>query len=208
MIGWTVIHRATPEPAEMARCTLRLCICQFQRPPSLLIRRNFTLPLSLLKLQILSNIMSERESSASSGAQQFRFVPESGQSDSSSSTARQFRFVSESGHSEARSHAMREHWKRRHRRRQEARFKLRPSCKTLLPRDRNLQESILNQDSSNQEDGMQEHYFSAQYFPGLNQILFSSRPDPFQTCPVRLTSQHQKLLYHCMHQSCVSTLIR
>ncbi|KAJ5202309.1 hypothetical protein N7449_004388 [Penicillium cf. viridicatum] len=36
----------------------------------------------------------------------------------------------------------------------------------------------------------------AQLLCGVSYALPSSKPDPFQTCPVHLTSQHQKLLHH------------
>lgn len=33
---------------------------------------------------------------------------------------------------------------------------------------------------------------------GINRVLSPSRLDPFDTFPVRLTSDHHKLLYHCV----------
>ncbi|KAJ5233157.1 hypothetical protein N7468_006113 [Penicillium chermesinum] len=129
---------------------------------------------------------------------------------SSSGGTPQFRFVSENEQSAARSHAMREHWKLRHQRNHEAKARHRRSSRTLLPRSKS---------SSNEADGQGANPSSpselktqreadprenretlpsvpAQLLNGMGLALATSRPDPFQTCPVHLTSQHQKLLYH------------
>lgn len=50
-------------------------------------------------------------------------------------------------------------------------------------------------DDSNENDSN----IAAQLLKGVSCALLSSRPDPFQTCPVHLTPQHQKLLHHCMY---------
>ncbi|KAJ5104755.1 hypothetical protein NUU61_002102 [Penicillium alfredii] len=126
---------------------------------------------------------------------------------SSSSGTPNFVFVAENSHSQARSHAMREHWKQRHGRRREAKSHSRRKSRTLVSR------SELNEDTSQSHDALtdgspdghqgnsdqnREQYPSVatQLLSGLSRTFSPSRPDPFQTCPVPLTSQHQKLLHH------------
>ncbi|GFG26096.1 hypothetical protein IFM61606_06063 [Aspergillus udagawae] len=125
---------------------------------------------------------------------------------SSSSGSNQFTFVSGNIQSEARSHAMREHWKRRHKRNQEAKSnRTRKTSRTLLPRSMNSEEpssSELRQGpagiekAKEKETGNAGAGIPAQLLCGMGYALSSSRPDPFQTCPVHLTSQHQRLLHH------------
>lgn len=146
--------------------------------------------------------MTSRASSSSSGT-------------GSGSGTSQFTFVTGNIQSEARSHAMREHWKTRHKRNQEAKTSNRKkasSSRTLLPR----RTSVSNEEegsntaatASTSPSGLQHHGevvgkkhsqpgIPAQMFCGMSYALSSARPDPFQTCPVHLTSQHQKLLHHC-----------
>ncbi|OJJ66442.1 hypothetical protein ASPBRDRAFT_137943 [Aspergillus brasiliensis CBS 101740] len=147
--------------------------------------------------------MSPRASSSSSGT-----GTESGTS--------RFTFVTGSIQSEARSHAMREHWKRRHKRNQEVKTlnrKKASSSLTLLPRVPSSSNEGFTTSSSpatqldgdrggdgvSEEKGVKQRQqagIPAQILSGMSHALSSSRPDPFQTCPVHLTSQHQKLLYH------------
>ncbi|KAI9930288.1 hypothetical protein MW887_012101 [Aspergillus wentii] len=132
-----------------------------------------------------------------------------------------FTFVTGNIQSEARSHAMREHWKRRHDRNKEAKtsnWKKVSSSRTLLPRSTsasNEEGSLTTTTSSSglqhgergrekgspdgEVVGKKKHSqpgIPAQMFCGMSYALSSARPDPFQTCPVHLTSQHQKLLHH------------
>lgn len=135
--------------------------------------------------------------------------------DSSSSSGTQFTFVTGNIQSEARSHAMKEHWKRRHQRNKEAKtYYQRKSSRTLPLRSK----SRFNEDVSPPEDtssssGLLEvrdmdmvrnrekrPSIPAQLLCGVSYALSSSTPDPFQTCPVHLTSQHQKLLHHCAYE--------
>ncbi|KAJ5666996.1 hypothetical protein N7507_002860 [Penicillium longicatenatum] len=129
-------------------------------------------------------------------------------SSSSSSGTSQFAFVFGNIQSEARSHAMKEHWKRRNQHKKEAnRYSRKRSSRTLLPRS-TTSSSGLQQDEDGDGDvdvdvgvgvdgNREEHHgISAQLLCGVSHALSSSRPDPFQTCPVHLTSQHQKLLHH------------
>ncbi|KAJ5965978.1 hypothetical protein N7481_012692 [Penicillium waksmanii] len=146
--------------------------------------------------------MSPRVSSSSSGTGSGQGTP-------------QFTFVTENKQSEARSHAMREHWKGRHKRKQDSKTSHRKMAllpRSLLPQLANAldEESSpgLQWDSDNDRDASsgkkvagkklepQHPGIPAQLFCGMSYALSSSRPDPFQTCPVHLTSQHQKLLYH------------
>jgi hypothetical protein len=138
-----------------------------------------------------------------------------------------FAFVAEGTIAQARSHAMREHWRQRQRRKQK-------------PEDRRTQRKILPyrspvEDSRPKPDGMSGsvveypnrdvyllHQHSSTYIKtstasgygnenvinvsqgvpiqaltGLNHALASSRLDPFEMFPVELTSKHHKLLHHC-----------
>ncbi|KAJ5415237.1 hypothetical protein N7465_003932 [Penicillium sp. CMV-2018d] len=124
---------------------------------------------------------------------------------SSSSGTPQFTFVTGNTQSEARSHAMKEH-------NQQAKIHHQKRLSRTLPL---LPKSGINEAVSPPEDairfsGLQqtwdinvvnngEKYSSipAQLLCGVSYALSSSKPDPFQTCPVHLTSQHQKLLHHC-----------
>lgn len=135
------------------------------------------------------------------------------QDSSSSSGTPQFRFVTGNVQSEARGHVMREHWKRRHRLNKEAKTQhhRRRSSRPLLPRvknnsNENASSSAATSTSSDlqrdregdfAEDREKPRGIPAQLLSGMSNALASSRPDPFQTCPVHLTSQHQKLLHHC-----------
>ncbi|KAL2839802.1 hypothetical protein BJY01DRAFT_219001 [Aspergillus pseudoustus] len=130
----------------------------------------------------------------------------------------QFTFVTGSIQPEARSHAMREHWKRRRQHTWETkttRKKMPPASRTLLPRSTSSsnEEVPTSAEASGSSalgevggaDGdvrrgrdvaQRERGIPAQLLCGMSDALSSSRPDPFQTCPVHLTSQHQKLLHH------------
>lgn len=118
---------------------------------------------------------------------------------------------------------MREHWKRRHKRNQEAKSSNRKKAsasasRTLLPRSTsasNGEEEEEGSSATTSSSGLrpggsadgevhgkkkkhsQPGIDPAQMFCGMSYALSSARPDPFQTCPVHLTSQHQKLLHHC-----------
>ncbi|KAJ5974775.1 hypothetical protein N7481_008482 [Penicillium waksmanii] len=131
---------------------------------------------------------------------------------SSFNGASQFTFVTENSQSEARSHAMREYWKQRHRRQQQTKSGHRQVSRAILPRHRpngqttNHQDNLTDdfskwrQNHSNDDKGNDSNV-AEQLLSSVSRALFNSRPDPFQTCPVYLTSQHQKLLHHwiCTH---------
>ncbi|KAL4947883.1 hypothetical protein BDW69DRAFT_177550 [Aspergillus filifer] len=131
----------------------------------------------------------------------------SARTSSSSTDNPEFRFVTGNSQSEARSHAMREHWKRRHQRNHEKKIHHnRISPRSLLPRSQSSSNDevspstqVRNYSSSKQGQGRGQQTdpgIPAQLLRGVRCALSSSRPDPFQTCPVHLTSQHQKLLHH------------
>ncbi|KAJ5289197.1 hypothetical protein N7478_002227 [Penicillium angulare] len=137
------------------------------------------------------------------------FGPSSGRGTRSGTS--QFTFVGENNQSEARSHAMRQHWKGRHRQNRESKTSHQKAAslpRPLLPQVTNVVDEGrslgLHRDSdrdarSDREvvgDKPQRAGIPAQLMCGMSYALSSSRPDPFQTCPVHLTSQHQKLLYH------------
>lgn len=132
-------------------------------------------------------------------------------SSSLSGSTPQYTFVTGTAHSGARSHAMREHWKkRRQRNRETEESPRRASLRTLLPRSRTSPPSPrevvspLSDPSSSSiltgsEDTQRDIFpnVSSQLLCRMSYALSSSRPDPFQTCPIHLNSQHQKLLHHC-----------
>ena len=119
----------------------------------------------------------------------------------------QFTFVSGNIQSEARSHAMREHWKQRHKRNELAKSNHgRRTSRNLLPRS-SSSEGFSSTKSRQRLAGVDEEKekdadnvgsgIPAQILCGIGYALSTSRPDPFQTCPIFLTSQHQRLLHHC-----------
>ncbi|KAL3454198.1 hypothetical protein BJX65DRAFT_301984 [Aspergillus insuetus] len=133
-------------------------------------------------------------------------------------TTFKFTFVTGSIQREARSHAMREHWRRRRQHNWETKTshkKIPSVSRTLLPRSTTRSDeevptpagmsgsSALGEvggadgDVRRDSDAAQrEQGIPSQLLSGISYALSSSRPDPFQTCPVHLTSQHQKLLHH------------
>lgn len=135
-----------------------------------------------------------------------------------------FAFVTETGQSNARSHAMREHWRERHRRNNSTKARrtqpnILPNISSATDQGKSLNEKLTQKRSSrspgSQGSGRQcsessssgtdqELYdriellgVSSQLLCGLGRALSTSALDPFQTFPVKLTSQHHKLLHHC-----------
>ncbi|KAJ5552653.1 hypothetical protein N7494_002031 [Penicillium frequentans] len=116
---------------------------------------------------------------------------------SSSSGTSHFKFVMGGIQSEARSHAMKEHWKRRNQHKEANKHIRKRSARTLLPRSASSSSGLQQDEDSDVVENQEEHHgIPAQLLCGTGCALSSSRPDPFQTCPVHLTSQHQKLLHH------------
>lgn len=135
-----------------------------------------------------------------------------------------FAFVAETSQSNARSHAMREHWRQRHNRSNSTKarrvqLKLLPNISSAADRGKSPNENLTRKRSSrspgSQGSGRQCSESSSsgtdqdcydriellgvpsQLLSGLGRALSTSGPDPFQTFPVQLTSQHHKLLHHC-----------
>jgi hypothetical protein len=110
---------------------------------------------------------------------------------------------------------MKEHWKRRRQRNQEVKaYYQRRSSRTLTLHSKSrFNEHVSTPEDASSSSGLPEvgdmdmvrnrekrPSIPAQLLCGLSCALSSSRPDPFQTCPVHLTSQHQKLLHHCAYE--------
>ncbi|CAG8902113.1 unnamed protein product [Penicillium egyptiacum] len=105
---------------------------------------------------------------------------------------------------------MREHWKRRHQQNQDARISHQKRLSRNLPlRSKSTNAHVPSSADAITSSALQysedmdafnnrENHggIPAQLLYGLSYALLSSRPNPFQTCPVHLTSQHQKLLHH------------
>lgn len=120
---------------------------------------------------------------------------------SSSSGTSHFKFVMGGIQSEARSHAMKEHWKRRNQHKEANKHIRKRSSRTLLPRSTSSSSGVQQDEDSDVVENQEENQgIPAQLLCGTSCALSSSRPDPFQTCPVHLTSQHQKLLHHCTYE--------
>ncbi|KAF7585567.1 hypothetical protein BBP40_010649 [Aspergillus hancockii] len=137
-----------------------------------------------------------------------------------------FAFVTEGTLAEARSHAMREHWRQRQRRKQKSED--RRTQRKILPHRSSGEESkpkpdrvpgsvveyhniedvyllhqhgtthIKTSTSGHGNEGVTSEVqgVPTQALAGLNHALASSRLDPFDMFPVELTSQHHKLLHH------------
>ncbi|KAE8376119.1 hypothetical protein BDV26DRAFT_294351 [Aspergillus bertholletiae] len=155
--------------------------------------------------------------------------PRSGRSSSHSSAedgGSRFAFVTEGTLAEARSHAMREHWRQRQRRKQKTED--RRTQRKILPHTDTVEDSkskskrvsgpvveyhtaedvfLLHQPSPTRvkagcsdygEENLKAQYSGVptQALTGLNQALASSRLDPFEMFPVQLNSKHHKLLHH------------
>ena len=107
---------------------------------------------------------------------------------------------------------MKEHWKRRNRHKEANRYNRKRPSRTLLPRSSSsssgLQHDVdVDEDVDVVENQEEHHGIPAQLLGGVSYALSSSRPDPFQTCPVHLTSQHQKLLHHCKYENSKAELL-
>jgi hypothetical protein len=137
-----------------------------------------------------------------------------------------FAFVTETSQSNARSHAMREHWRQRHSRNNSTKTrrvqpKLLPNISSAADRDtkphgvltharssrsrgspssgRQCSDTSSNETDQERDDRIELLGVPSQLLSGVGRALSSSRLDPFQTFPVQLTSQHHKLLHHCMY---------
>jgi hypothetical protein len=136
-----------------------------------------------------------------------------------------FAFVTETSQSNARSHAMREHWRQRHSlnnstKTRRVQPKLLPNISSAADRGtkpdqvrtssrssrsrrspnsgRPCSETSSNETDRECDERIELIGVPSQLLGGVSRALSSSRLDPFQTFPVQLTSQHHKLLHHCM----------
>ncbi|KAF4436401.1 glucose-methanol-choline (gmc) oxidoreductase [Fusarium austroafricanum] len=140
---------------------------------------------------------------------------------SSSSPKTEYAFVSQQQHGD-RSHAMREHWKqRRHKKDLEKRHRVERLRRPLLPTPSTststgeASDSVTSTDNSDKgtssaggawsnptmlaTDMEMENMMNGipgQAISGMNLALGSSRLDPFDKFPIKLTSQHHMLLHH------------
>lgn len=124
-----------------------------------------------------------------------------------------FAFVLDKGQAGTRSHAMREHWRARRRSKlqnkqgrsgRELRPKVGPSEGQIFPAQR---VQIVDSESTDRsvastEQGelpvIRDVGAPAQFLAGFNHALAASRLDPFDSFPVTLTSEHHKLMHHCL----------
>lgn len=131
-----------------------------------------------------------------------------------------FTFVLDGHHAGTRNHAMRAHWTERQKARQEK--KRQQTRRRVLPIL--AKEGPVSSASSSESQGtnafpaaVQERQtieqvagvdnvvvgqcgtpgVPAQLLTGVNHALASTRLDPFDSFPIRLTSQHHKLVHHC-----------
>lgn len=129
--------------------------------------------------------------------------------------ASRFTFVFDSHQPGTRSHAMRAHWSERHRARQEK--KRRQASRISLPTLAAKRESVSQSDQSESSSASFElsaaNWFASpgqtasgcmtplgiplQLFTGFNHALSTSRLDPFDAFPIKLTVEHHKLIHHC-----------
>ncbi|KAM5349382.1 hypothetical protein ACJ41O_005887 [Fusarium nematophilum] len=128
---------------------------------------------------------------------------------------REYAFVGHHQHG-ARSHAMREHWKQRRQKMnlEKKRREKRPQH-ILLPTPStsgavDTQSALISEDGSSSSNpapgnlgilhgtdvGSRMSGIPGQALSGMNLALGSSRLDPFDKFPVKLTSEHHKLLHH------------
>lgn len=129
---------------------------------------------------------------------------------------KKFAFVEhESNKRELRSHAMREHWKNRRQTMNEEKQKRQKRTQhTLLPTpttqstmsDENSESSssVLNTNASSDAALVPKSELQSdlegvphQILSGVNLALGSSRLDPFEQLPMKLSVTHHKLLHHC-----------
>ena len=146
-------------------------------------------------------------------------------SSSTPSEGSRFTFVLDRNQAGTRNHAMRAHWAERHKARKEnkRRHESRKHPPTIAAKERSGSQN--SGSSSGQQDinaepsttpsrvssvaersptwgmvgGLQGGILGlpGQILTGVNHALSSTRLDPFDTFPIRLTVQHHKLIHHC-----------
>lgn len=126
-----------------------------------------------------------------------------------------FKFVAESNERVLRSHAMRAHWRQRKRRtsgpKNPENGTQRP-LRPLLPHKQTHQGSALSthraesalDDESNVSSSFREHHAANELSDTPSQVLYETMRDlgcgvldPFDSLPITLTPEHNRLLHHC-----------
>lgn len=167
--------------------------------------------------QTITNILAENPAAAS------RFpnsMPSMTGSPSAENGGSRFTFVLNGHHSGTRNHAMRAHWAERQKARKEKkRQQTRRRALPILAK-----EGLVSSASSSESQGTNAFAVTVQESPateqvadvdnvetgqsgipgvpaqlltGVNHALASTRLDPFDSFPIRLTGQHHKLIHHC-----------
>lgn len=107
-----------------------------------------------------------------------------------------FTFVLDNTQASTRTHAMRVHWIERRKAKQ---GKKQPAVRKILPRESTLKDSESTEVAKVPDRSIQRTpSLPTQLLTGLNHALSSSKLDPFYMFPVALTSEHHKLIHHCM----------
>lgn len=178
-------------------------------------------------LSLVSSLMSQQDNQEQELHAQSAQTRESGSIPSSTSSSQnegsRFTFVLDQGQAGTRSHAMRAHWAERHRINRERRHQqanrgpppIIAARETSSPQisPQQQQESMNPSSVSVGVPGQVEHQGASispseieqsemlgvpgQILNGVNHALSSTRLDPFDTFPIKLTVEHHKLIHHC-----------
>lgn len=139
-------------------------------------------------------------------------MPPMAGSPSAENEGSRFTFVLDGHHAWTRNHAMRAHWTERQKARQEKRRQ--QTTRRVLPilaakdgpvsstppgsQDTDaVPATVQESPTTEQAASIDTPGVSAQLLTGLNHALAATRLDPFDVFPIRLTSQHHKLIHHC-----------
>lgn len=146
--------------------------------------------------------------------------PMAGSPSSAENEGSRFTFVLDGHHAGTRSHAMRVHWTERQKARQEKkRQQTRRRALPILAKGGPVSSASYSESQGTntfpatvQESSTTEQVAGvdnvevgqcgipgvpAQLLTGLNHALASTRLDPFDSFPIKLTGQHHKLVHHC-----------
>lgn len=127
-------------------------------------------------------------------------------SDEAAAASQRFTFVLDKNQPGTRNHAMRQYWRERHEaqrgKRPDRRQRRSPPNSGSRSPPKHQRQDI--SPSSSSEDARyigqdaNQPGIPTQFLTGANHALASSRLDPFDVFPVRLTSEHHKLMHHCI----------
>lgn len=118
--------------------------------------------------------------------------------------ASRFTFVLHKNQPGTRNHAMRQYWRERHEARRGKRPERRqrkspPSSGSRSPSKQQRHDTTSPSSEDARGTGQNANPgIPTQFLTGTNHALASSRLDPFDVFPVRLTSEHHKLMHHCI----------